>query len=374
MKWLIIFGVLIVGLVIFGGYNLLKVMSPSTAALVPAIISTTPTPLPTNQSIEVVASNLYVPWAIDFLPTGELLVTERAGRVLQIKGQEKTELIKIDDVVEKGEGGLMGMAVDPNFGQTARIFFYYTYEANDNSTKNRVVSYQLLNQKLINRQLVIDAIPGALFHNGGRIKFGSDGFLYITTGDAQEPSKAQDLNSLAGKILRITTEGKPAAGNPFNTLVWSYGHRNPQGITWDDQNRLWSTEHGPSGSGTDCCRDELNQIQSGNNYGWPLITGDKKQEGLISPVIHSGNNQTWAPGGMVYHNGSIYFAALKGLAIYQYNIESKELTTLYQGQWGRIRDLIIGPDKQLYLTTSNRDGRGKPSTADDRIIRIPFVN
>ncbi len=374
MKWLVIPGVLIAGLLLFGGYNLLKIYSPATSALIPSIVQSTPTALPTNQNIEVIASNLYVPWALDFLPSGELLTTERSGRVLLIKGDEKIELIKIDDVVEKGEGGLMGMAIDPKFGQTSKIFFYYTYEATDNSTKNRVVSYQLVDQKLTNRQLILDAIPGALFHNGGRLKFGSDGFLYITTGDAQEPSRAQDLNSLAGKILRITVDGKAAAGNPFNSLVWSYGHRNPQGITWDNQGKLWSTEHGPSGIGADCCRDELNQIQSGNNYGWPLITGDKKQAGLISPVIHSGNSQAWAPGGMAYADGSIYFAGLKGTAIYKYNIETKEMTALYQNQWGRIRDIVIGADKQLYITTSNRDGRGKPSTADDQIIRLPVPN
>ena len=200
-------------------------------------------------------------------------------------------------------------------------------------------------------KIIVDRIPGAPNHDGGRIKFGPDNFLYITTGDAQEPSLAQDRNSLAGKILRVTRDGDPVPDNLFGTRIYSYGHRNPQGITWDNQGRLWETEHGSSAT------DELNLITPGKNYGWPEIRGDQTRAGMVSPVIQSGS-QTWAPGGVAFLNGSIFFAGLRGSALYEYKINEKRLVEHFKNEYGRLRDVVVGPDNMLYVTTSNRDGRG----------------
>jgi glucose/arabinose dehydrogenase len=178
-----------------------------------------------------------------------------------------------------------------------------------------------------------------------------------------EPSLSQDKTSLAGKILRVTRDGEPAPGNPFGTRIYSYGHRNPQGIVWDDLGRLWATEHGPS------ARDELNLIEAGANYGWPETTGTDTRVGIRSPIIQSGQS-TWAPAGAEYLDNSIFFAGLRGSALYEYDISANELTVHLEDNFGRIRDVVLGPDGFLYVATSNRDGRGIPTAEDDRILKI----
>ena len=323
--------------------------------------------------LSTVATNLEVPWALVFLPASPLggpdrgiLFTERPGRVRLIDTMGKLlpdPIVNIDDVLAKGEGGLLGITIHPNFPQNHFVYLYYTYANSNGQTLNRVVRAKFENNLLSDKTIIVDKIPGALFHNGGRIKFGPDGFLYITTGDSQDPSLAQNKNSLAGKILRVTDSGKPAPGNPYGTQIYSYGHRNPQGITWDKSGRFWETEHGAS------TMDEINVINKGVNYGWPIITGEKTQQGMEAPILNSGSH-TWAPAGAAYLNGSIFFAGLRGQALFEYNIESKILTPHLKGEIGRIREVVLGPDNLLYITTSNRDGRGIPNTTDDKIIRV----
>lgn len=338
----------------------------------PPAVSQTPlqtgvqAPKPDMPVTTIIAENLEVPWSIAFLPDGDMLVTERVGRIQRVTMQGKKTLIAtLPDVKQIGESGLHGIVLHPDFAKNNFLYVYYTYSTDGNDTKNRVVRFQLKDNTLTDRKIIVDEIPGALFHDGGRVKFGPDKFLYISTGDAQQPSLAQNKNSLAGKILRITDEGKPAPGNPFGDRIYSYGHRNPQGITWDNTGQLFATEHGNSAT------DEINRIEKGNNYGWPTITGDQQRAGMVTPLLQSGQN-TWAPGDIAYVDGLLYFVGLRGQALYQVDLSKNPLQMQehFNGKFGRIREIIVGPDNMLFITTSNRDGRGIPSGSDDKIIRI----
>ncbi len=313
---------------------------------------------------EVFAEKLQIPWEIAFLPDGDVLVTERTGVLKRIG--ENQENHNVPDVYHVGEGGLLGMALHPDFAENRYLYLYLTYQENGNIL-NRVDRYvYTLEEGFTGRTTIIDSIPGARIHNGGRIAFGPDGYLYITTGDAAVTALSQDRESLAGKILRVDEEGGVPENNPFASPVFSYGHRNPQGLAWDEQGRLWSTEHGPTG------HDELNLIEKGKNYGWPEIIGDETRSEMETPVIHSGTG-TWAPSGAAYYKGSIFFAGLRGNGLYQAVIdpqtaEVKELHKHLDGEYGRLRNAALGPDGKIYILTSNRDGRGNPRGNDDRII------
>lgn len=259
----------------------------------------------------------------------------------------------------------MGIAVHSDFEKNQFIYVYYTYQSGQNLA-NKVVRFRMENENLIHKKTIIDNIPGANFHNGGRIKFGPDGFLYITTGDAQIPELAQDKNSLAGKILRIRDDGSIPNNNSFpNSSVYSLGHRNPQGLDWDSEGKLWSTEHGAVGT------DEINLIEPGKNYGWPIIKGDEKAEGLEIPIIQSGID-TWAPSGATFWKDSLFFVGLRGQSLYQLKIKEGEISLEqhFSKKFGRLRDVVLGPGGFLYFLTSNRDGRGLPLPNDDQIIRI----
>jgi glucose/arabinose dehydrogenase len=330
-------------------------------------------PLEKNNTLEitVVANNLDTPWGIAFLPDGSMLVTERKGTLLHIeRNGDSTLVAEIQDAKEVGEGGLLGIALHPEFASNKYVYFYYTYSVDRHNTFNRVVRMQYDNNKLQNMEIIVDRIPGAINHNGGRIAFGPDKFLYITTGDAQQPSLAQSKDSLAGKILRVTDKGEPAPGNPFGNLIFSYGHRNPQGIAWDRKGNLWSTEHGPSGlqSGN----DEINRIEPGKNYGWPIIQGTEELEDMVTPVATSGVTTTWAPASAAIIGDVLFFGGLRGQSLYEAKITANPIivTAHFKGKFGRIRDVVVGPDGYLYITTSNKDGRGIPAAGDDKIIRI----
>jgi glucose/arabinose dehydrogenase len=302
-----------------------------------------------------------------------MLVTERPGRVRFVDAAgtlDPKPVATINGVSEIGEGGLLGIALHPDFSTNNYLYLYYTYSNSGNDTLNRVVRMTYMNKSLSDEKIIVDAIPGASNHNGGRIKFGPDGMLYITTGDAENPSQALSTDALGGKILRVTPSGEAAPGNPFQNLVYSYGHRNPQGLAWNTDGQLWETEHGRS---TPTGYDEINLIESGKNYGWPTIQGDEERQGMVTPKLNSGVTTTWAPAGAVFIGQSLYFGGLKGEALYEAVITKDAVSSLKEhlkGEFGRIRDVVLGPDGMLYITTSNNDGRGTPEAADDRIIRI----
>ncbi|MBI2640510.1 MAG: PQQ-dependent sugar dehydrogenase [Candidatus Sungbacteria bacterium] len=350
--------------------------------------STTNTAYLISGDYEVVAQDLKIPWEIAFLPDGDLLVTERPGTLLRIPRPEgprsrPTEVglgigkdkkaYRVEGVVHQGEGGLLGMALHPAFRQNNWIYLYLTSRVGGDLV-NRVERYVLEKDRLSEKTLIIGNIPGASYHDGGRIEFGLDGMLYVTTGDAGKSNLAQDINSLAGKILRVREDGSIPADNPFGNAVWSYGHRNVQGIAWDDQGRLWATEHGRSGilSGF----DELNLIEKGKNYGWPEIQGNEKRDGMEAPVFHSGADYTWAPADIEYMGGSLFFGGLRGEALYEVTIPGGEippkLKINFSGAFGRVRAVRLGPDGNLYITTSNTDGRGMEREGDDKIVRLYF--
>lgn len=314
----------------------------------------------------IIADKLQIPWSLVFLPDKSILFTERPGRLRLIDSSGKLlpqPVSVISDVKQTGEGGLLGVTIHPKYSDNHFIYLYYTYFGEGNKTLNKVVRYVFDGTSLSDSKIIVDKIPGNTNHDGGRIKFGPDGYLYVTTGDSLNPSSAQDTSALSGKILRVTDEGAPVKDNPFKNQIYSFGHRNPEGLVWDDQGKLWATEHGNNAG------DEINLIEKGRNYGWPVIARDQTSPQMINPIMHSGN-ETWAPSGVAYIKPYLFFGGLRGMSLYRFNIETKQLDRLLQDKYGRIRDVVLGPDGFLYITTSNMDGRTLTHLDGDKIIRI----
>lgn len=319
---------------------------------------------------EIILENLDIPWEVVFLPvqSGEMLITERPGKLLHI-GKDKT-VINISGVNHVGEGGLLGLALHPKFLENHFVYLYLTAKENGQYT-NRVERYIFQDRALSNRRVVVQGIRGSSNHDGGRIAFGPDGYLYVGTGDAGNASSAQDIKSINGKILRVTDDGQIPSDNPFGSAVYSYGHRNVQGLAWDSNGQLWATEHGRSGilSGL----DELNRIEKGKNYGWPIIAGDETMSKMVTPVLHSGASETWAPSGLTFIGDSLFFAGLRGQTLYQVKIDTGKVGSFVkhlQKKYGRLRTVVIGPNGFLYILTNNTDGRGNPQKGDDKLIRL----
>lgn len=322
--------------------------------------------------VTVVARGLDTPWGLAFAPDGRLFVTERPGRIRVVRaGRLDPEPVARLPVVERGESGLMGLAPHPAFAETPRLYACYTVDKGERVV-NRVVALTLADGRARQERVLVDDIPGASIHDGCRVKFGPDGKLYITTGDAGEGRRAQRRDSLAGKILRLDADGGIPVDNPFpGSPVYSLGHRNPQGLAWDDRRRLYAAEHGPSG--LPCCHDEVNRIEPGGNYGWPEVYGRAGDARFVDPIAESGSS-TWAPSGMAFLDGSLYIGALRGRALLRIVLTADGraggVTRLLAGAHGRLRDVVAGPDGALYVSTSNRDGRGSPAVDDDRVLRV----
>ncbi|WP_409252323.1 PQQ-dependent sugar dehydrogenase [Bacillus sp. SCS-153A] len=319
-----------------------------------------------NPSVEVLGDRLEVPWSINKIGK-TFYINERTGGIVKVSGDGEVTRMKVnlkEPLAQVPEAGFLGFVLHPDFPDTPSAYAYYTYQ-NSSRPHNRVVILNLDGDVWTEGSILLDDIPSGQYHHGGRLEIGPDNKLYITTGDATEREIAQDLNSLGGKILRMNLDGSIPADNPFEkSYVYSYGHRNPQGIAWDNSGNLYSTEHGPSGF------DEINLIVAGNNYGWPLIMGDEKREGLQPPVVHSGDT-TWAPSGADIHNNQLYFAALRGQVIKRYSIDTGKVEEVLSG-YGRIRDVYIDGER-LYFVSNNADGRGNPAEDDDKLYTVSLT-
>lgn len=320
-----------------------------------------------NDELEVIAENLNVPWSIEKINI-TFYLAERPGSIVKIEnGEMERQSVELEkELATDAEAGLLGFMLAPDFQESNLAYAYYTYE--DSSGQfNRIITLHLEDNVWREESLLLDKIPSGSYHHGGRLKIGPDGKLYATAGDASESDMAQDPNSLGGKILRMNLDGSIPNDNPFpNSYIYSYGHRNPQGITWLPDGVLYASEHGNDAN------DEINRIEAGQNYGWPIIEGYEKQEGMISPLFTSGNELTWAPSGMDNYNGKLYVAALKGSAVLEFDLETGEYREVITGL-GRIRDVLI-EDNYLYFISNNSDGRGNPQENDDQLYRISLTD
>jgi aldose sugar dehydrogenase len=303
--------------------------------------------------VEAVAEGLEVPWEIAWLPDGRALVTERPGRIRMLDGTLVAEV----EVSALGEGGLMGLALDPEFEQQPFVYLYYT------TSEGLVLDrWRFEDDRLTREASLIDGvIEAGPIHDSGRIGFGPDDALYVATGDAGNPDLAQDPQSLNGKYLRVTSY----RGGPVRPEIVSLGHRNPQGFDWEPQTgRLISSEHGSSGF------DEINEIREGENYGWPVVTGP--DHGDFTAPLHT-YEESVAPSGAAFANGDYYVATLRGEALRRLRLDGARVVSddaLLDGEYGRLRTVREGPDGALYVLTSNRDGRGSPDDTDDRVLRV----
>jgi glucose/arabinose dehydrogenase len=313
---------------------------------------------------KLLAQGLRVPWGLTFLPSGDALVAERVnGLVHRVRRTGGRKLVgHVAGVAnDAGEGGLLGLAVPPDFARTRWLYAYHS-----TGSDNRVVRMQYRDGRLGTPQVLVAGIPVGDIHNGGRLLFGADGLLFASTGDSGDGSLAQSRSSLGGKILRLTPTGGVPAGNPFGNRVWSYGHRNPQGIAFDGDGRLWAAELGQN------VRDELNRIVKGGNYGWPIVEGGDGSGPFRDPLVTWSTDEC-SPSGVAIARGRAWVGALRGQALWSVRLRGPHRghkVRYFHERFGRIRTVQKAPDGSLWITTSNRDGRNTPVANDDRVIRI----
>lgn len=349
----------------------------------------------TNQSkyrVETVVRNLEVPWSIVFAPDGRIFFTERPGRLRVIENGKlrAAPLFTVSDVEPSGESGLMGMSLHPNFTENHLLYLAYAYRAGGDQFV-KVVRYRETGETLLEPKTIIENIPAARYHAGTRLLFGADGKLYITTGDATNQSQAQQMDKIGGKTLRLNDDGTIPPDNPFinqpnaRPEIWTYGHRNAQGMAWQPETGLmFQTEHGPSIiDGVSLFKrrggDEVNIVEKGKNYGWAKISHEMKRDGMETPIAEY--SPAVAPASAMFYSGKLFpewegnffFGALKGEAIIRLVIDGRKVAAqerLFEKTYGRIREVAEAPDGSIYFSTSNRDGRGDPNVEDDRILRI----
>jgi len=313
-----------------------------------------------------IVTGLNSPWGLAFLPDGSALVSERdSGQIKRIPaaGGAATSIGTVPGVSHGGEGGLLGIAVATTYAEDHFLYAYFTA-----SDGNRVVRMSVSGDFHLGApQPLLTGIPSGPIHNGGRLAFGPDGMLYVSTGDASTSSRSQDTASLGGKILRLTPDGKPAPGNPFpGSPVWTFGHRNVQGLAWDSQGRMWASEFGQN------TWDELNLIRPGSNYGWPVVEGKAGRPEYVDPLAQWRTADA-SPSGIAIAAGSVWMAALRGARLWQVPLTATGAGTpkaWFAGDYGRLRNVAVAPDGALWVVTNNTDGRGSPRAGDDRILRV----
>ena len=342
--------------------------------------SPSPSPLPPGDvhvtadgvrfRVDTALTSLQIPWAMQFAPDGRLFLTERSGRVriADLTASTSAVALTVSDIFAEGEAGGLGIVLDPGFAQNRFVYLYYTARLASGGGVNRIARYREVNGTLVERVIIVDNIPAAQIHDGGRLRFGPDGLLYASAGDAANTSLPQDLASVAGKILRVNTDGTSPRDNPFGGLIYSYGHRNPQGFDWHPTTGdMWASEHGATGN------DEVNVIRSGANYGWPRIEGPGSMAGMETPVTFF--TPAIAPSGASFYRGTrfpafannFFVATLRGAHIRRFRLDPASPRRiaaderLLDGVYGRIRDVIAGPDGYLYFLTN---------TGTDRVLRI----
>lgn len=335
----------------------------------PRAPSTSPTPSPSETSDDevnprvtgTIAGDLNVPWGIAFLPTGDALVAQRdAGSIVRVSpGGRVRTMGDVRGSVGGGEGGLQGLALDPD---DDGVLFAFVTTADD----DRVVRIELDGDRLGSINPILTGIPAGGFHHGGRLQFDREGHLFVATGEAGNPPESQKKGSLGGKVLRIDRNGDAVDGNPFGNRTWSYGHRNIEGLAFDEEGRLWASEFGANRF------DELNLIERGKNYGWPRFEGKSDDDAYVTPKV------TWttdecSPSGLAIHRSTAFVAALRGECLWAVPLDGTDVgkpRAYFRGEYGRIRTVVVAPDESLWMTTSNTDGRGDPGRNDDRILRV----
>lgn len=356
----------IIGIIAAVAASIAIILSPTDPVVIPQPVTNTTG----TKSVEIVATNLQKPWAMDFADD-RIFFTEKVGRIRVIDSgslvEEPLANLRVADV---SDGGLLGIALHPDFENNHYLYVFYTYEQ-DSKLWNKIIKITESENRLVNATVILDNIPGAEFDNGGVIKFGPDKKLYIGIGDATDEHAAQDLQSPLGKILRLNDDGTIPADNPFSdSPVFSYGHRNPQGMAWDKSGNLYLAEHGPTKN------DELNLVKAAQNFGWPEqeCKGDERFVDSISCY-----NPSLEPAGVVFYSSNkldlgnnLIMASLRGTNLYKLTIEGEQVTSQKSilGGAGRIRDVNEGPDGYLYILTGNTDGRGFPDKTDDKLLRI----